>query len=508
MVTLRFELLAGRLHATPWSAHVNEGQVEWPPSPWRLLRTLLAASFRVPGRDERAVRALLLRLGDAHPSYALPPATFSHTRAYLSQEAGRDGKMVFDAFAAFDRHGGDAPAFEVDWPVTLDASERDLLSRLLAEVGYLGRAESWVRAALVEQGPRPEAWDRVEPSADGDVEIWTLVSEQEFHGWRSGMLHEGWREKDLPRDRFDALAMEPLALQKARWSSPPGAVVRRWIWHRGGLASRRPRPHGGTRPELARFALTGRVLPRLERALSLGDRLRRALMSCARNEGDGSTHEAFSGKEEGQAMRGGRHAYFVAADDDGDGAIDHLYAWHPRGFDHEAVSAIRRLRALWSAEGAVGESSYEITLVHLGAPEVLSGLDTIGGRRNPARSALFGTSRVWKSETPFVLFRHPKPRRRRDLPPDQVVLAIKHHEHLAAADVVDVRGWTRGETEHPRANWEAHRFLRVRREGGGSRGGDGGFGFTLEFARPVGGPFFLGYGAHFGLGSFRAVEEP
>ncbi len=508
MVTLRFELLAGRLHATPWTAHVNEGQVEWPPSPWRLLRALLAASFRLPGRDDRVVRALLLRLGDTFPSYALPPATFSHTRAYLSQETGRDGKMVFDAFAAFDRPNGETPAFEVDWPVALDASERDLLGRLLAEVGYLGRAESWVRASVVQPGPRPQAWHRVQPSSEGDVEIWTLVSEQAFELWRSAMLREGWREKDLPRDRFDALAMEPLVLQKARWSAPPGAVARRYVWHGGGPAPRHLRPHGRARPELARFALTGRVLPRLERALSLGDRLRRALMSCARNEGDGSTHEAFSGKEAGEAMRGGRHAYFVAADDDGDGAIDHLYAWHPTGFDDEAVSAIRRLRSLWSAEGAVGESTYEITLVHLGSPEVLAGLDAIGGRRNPARSALFGASRVWKSETPFVLFRHPKPRKGRDLPPDQARMAIEHHEHLAGAKLIDVRGWMRGETEHPRSSWEAHRFLRARREGGGSRGGEGAFGFTLEFATPVRGPIFLGYGAHFGLGSFRAVEEP
>ena len=33
---------AGRFHATPWGHHVNEGLPEWPPSPWRLLRALIA----------------------------------------------------------------------------------------------------------------------------------------------------------------------------------------------------------------------------------------------------------------------------------------------------------------------------------------------------------------------------------------------------------------------------------------------------------------------------------
>ena len=43
MITLSLRFLAGRFHATPWGHHVNEGCAEWPPSPWRLLRSLVAA---------------------------------------------------------------------------------------------------------------------------------------------------------------------------------------------------------------------------------------------------------------------------------------------------------------------------------------------------------------------------------------------------------------------------------------------------------------------------------
>ena len=42
MLAIEFKFLAGRFHATPWGRQVNEGAVEWPPSPWRLLRALIA----------------------------------------------------------------------------------------------------------------------------------------------------------------------------------------------------------------------------------------------------------------------------------------------------------------------------------------------------------------------------------------------------------------------------------------------------------------------------------
>src|SRR5690606_34470106 len=38
MPTVLVEFPGGRYHAPPWGHHVNEGQIEWPPCPWRLLR--------------------------------------------------------------------------------------------------------------------------------------------------------------------------------------------------------------------------------------------------------------------------------------------------------------------------------------------------------------------------------------------------------------------------------------------------------------------------------------
>ena len=40
--TLAFRFPLGRYHANPWDRAVNEGATEWPPSPWRILRALVA----------------------------------------------------------------------------------------------------------------------------------------------------------------------------------------------------------------------------------------------------------------------------------------------------------------------------------------------------------------------------------------------------------------------------------------------------------------------------------
>lgn len=45
-VTISIRFLTGRAHLHPWQTHHSEGRVEWPPSPWRLLRALVAVAGR------------------------------------------------------------------------------------------------------------------------------------------------------------------------------------------------------------------------------------------------------------------------------------------------------------------------------------------------------------------------------------------------------------------------------------------------------------------------------
>src|SRR5580704_686109 len=83
MTVLELKFLAGRYHATPWGRHVNEGVVEWPPSPWRLLRALVAVWRRTcPEVPEPQVKRILAALAQP-PRFSLPPNTVAHTRHYM-----------------------------------------------------------------------------------------------------------------------------------------------------------------------------------------------------------------------------------------------------------------------------------------------------------------------------------------------------------------------------------------------------------------------------------------
>jgi|GEM_PF-2746837 len=57
-LTISIRFLTGRAHLHPWQTHHGEGRVEWPPSPWRLLRALVAVAGRgittLPFPDEIA----------------------------------------------------------------------------------------------------------------------------------------------------------------------------------------------------------------------------------------------------------------------------------------------------------------------------------------------------------------------------------------------------------------------------------------------------------------------
>ena len=83
MIAISLRFLTGRFHATPWGHHVNEGVVEWPPSPWRLLRALVATFYRArpDGVTEGATAP-----HSGHPCCAtsiLPPASYNSAHTPL-----------------------------------------------------------------------------------------------------------------------------------------------------------------------------------------------------------------------------------------------------------------------------------------------------------------------------------------------------------------------------------------------------------------------------------------
>ena len=124
--------------------HANEGLVEWPPSPWRLLRALLATGYTAhywDGNLEKSMasspsdpgRSLIGKLASVLPRYRMPVASGAHSRHFMPLaviDKGREKTMlVFDTFAQIEDG-----AIAVTWDVTLDATETDLLAALVSSL--------------------------------------------------------------------------------------------------------------------------------------------------------------------------------------------------------------------------------------------------------------------------------------------------------------------------------------------------------------------------------------
>src|SRR4051812_35867824 len=128
-ITIKLKFPAGRYHATPWGRHVNEGVAEWPPSPWRFLRALVAVWKRTcPDLVESQVERILSALVPP-PLFHLPPHRVAHTRhampmnviarnykpSQAEKKAGKyqgDPTIVFDTFVSVSRNA----SLLIHWP--------------------------------------------------------------------------------------------------------------------------------------------------------------------------------------------------------------------------------------------------------------------------------------------------------------------------------------------------------------------------------------------------------
>lgn len=534
MIGLSIEFLAGRYHATPWNHQVNEGVVEWPPSPWRILRSLVSASYRLGEIPERSLLLeLMTTLAEGLPSYQLPQFTAAHTRHYMpvvNQSKWTTAKVI-DTFYALEGGAADPARLVVWWAdVALRSELRSLLERLCRHVSYLGRAESWVEMSLLAEDAKPEANAAVGLAGEA-VQVLAPLDQAGLVGFQSALNHlpkpkgkkKAW---GVPQDILQVLELDVGEMQRQGWSGIPGT---RWVSYGVAYPPVRRSPHRsmnpGTVPTVARFALAGPVLPKLTQALSVGERFRQALMAWSRDKA-GVSARVFSGKEgsdgaESSYRLGQGHAWYLPEVNER-GEIDQVVVFAADGFGEEnALRALGRLPKVWGNEGF----DLKTVLVSLGR------LDD-GINLAMKRQLVTGKGRSWKSLTPFVLARFPKkksidgsdflvdgaedqalrllgqlPHLGLDWVGERVVIADGDGDWLAIGQssedwVVRVRCRQEGVS---RFSWV--QFQRSRRHGNGSRGGDRGFWLEVEFGESVVGPIAIGYGAHFGLGVLVAGAE-
>jgi CRISPR-associated protein Csb2 len=488
VIGLELRFLAGRFHGNGWHHAHNEGIPEWPPSPWRVLRALVSAAYAEDlTRDQ--VEPLLEKLRGL-PRYQLPLASDAHTRHYMpdTDDANEKRSKVFDTFVAIDGGAKDPQPVIIGWDVVLDADERALLSRLARRISYLGRAESWAEASVVDVvDDRWSCWPNDESSSTNAMTLLALAPSEVHARWVEAQPRPK-KGLDVPRGLWDVLTFDGERFRDEGWSDVPGTQRARYVFDRPPFRRSvvpRPSSRKAAAPTVARYAIRSAVLPRMQDALLVSERLRVSAMSQSKRV-TGDAKEVFSGHS--SASNNHQHAMYLAASEGGKrpGFVDHLIISARGGFDEDDVVALQRLRGLWGRGG----HNLELILVGLGQAA------DFGGLAFP-RSPVLAASRVWESVTPFVPTRHPKFVRGVEV--DGIEQQIRRAcEQLLAVVPVSV------EAIGDRAEWA--KFRRHRLLGGGRRGPDRGFGARLTFEPPVTGPIALGYGSHFGLGLFSAVS--
>ncbi|MGQ0628091.1 MAG: type I-G CRISPR-associated protein Csb2 [Phycisphaerales bacterium] len=465
MIAITLNFPAGRYHATPWGRHVNEGAVEWPPSPWRLLRSLVAVWKRtIPDVPESAMKPIFEALAATPPRFILPPASTGHTRHYMPWEKGWQPDepvkrtKVFDAFVALDP---DSPLVAC-WPdAALGETERSVLAHLLANLNFLGRAESWCEARLLTADQAAAALEDgtlhhaapldTDSSADQqrEFELVRTLCPDPISAFASDHVTDqrvetievmvatknGTKAKKEKRtvavsvyDPNWHLCIETLRLHDQKWSDPPGSTWVSYTRPRGCFeikpaprkapARSSPRPA----PQFFRFALDSTVLPSVTDTLVVAESARAALIRRLvdvrgrRIYGQAWSRDlhksgqqpvplsgAFTGKDEaGNPATGHLHAYFLPTDEDLDSRLDHLTLFAQSGFAPDEITALQHLREIRVYGRADGEHPLRAILLSQGL------LD--GSAAPPIEGSPVARSCLWVSVTPYIATRHPKTR--------------------------------------------------------------------------------------------------
>lgn len=466
-VAIRFPL--GRYHATPWDRSVNEGGVEWPPSPWRLLRALVATWYtRWSELPAPVLDGLLDALGEP-PAYRTPEAAAGHTRHYLPGAGHKKGEtggteLTLDPYLRVAR---DAELL-VRWEAAeLTGEQRETLAKLLELVPYLGRADAVCQARLLDADPETDrGWWR--PAGDGDETVRLLAPTR-------------------PVQRA-ALELGTVEMRGQRRTVPPAST---WVTYRrdrpGAVSAGRARPEPPA-VNAVRFAVLADAPFRATHGILLADEVHRLVTRGL----DGGRPELLG---HGGAATDHKHAHWVPLPDGlGAGAeVTGLLVWVPAGLATEEVTAIievsnRRM------SGRRGGNGYEIK----GFPPTRLLLQAVGPVAQVAPE-LCRPARVWRSRTPYLPVRH----RKRESLDDYLTVDVATELRYRGRPGATV---TRPDPADGLPDRWARDFRRYRMDEhlGKSRRG---LGLGLEFEQEVCGPLLLGQLSHFGYGLFEPMAS-
>ena len=511
-LVLRQSFPLGRFHATPWRVNPFDDPFgEWPPSPWRLVRAVVARWYQwkreeYGSPDGAQLEELVRALCDSSFTFHLPvqarrgsPLRQYHPVEFRWEPPGKwKGKGKNRKAVPRMRTYGTSLAQDNYWCVPRDGAgavwwfvEGDRWTSQLAEaldqclerMVYFGRAEAFSLVRRLD-GPTPEPNCQPLDRPRSPASIRVLVPQ-----------------------RAATLADVECVTDQLAGSIPPGARVM--------YADIPPRLLTREEPvtlpirtdcRLVQLAVGWNVPPEPRALVRLTTRYRSAVLrellfikttnpattwTTAPKSVRQGLADMFGKDAEGQPLDGHRHTEFLTW---WEGRVPtRLLVWRGvRPFDSDEQTAILRAASRevsWAAAGPDADA-WKIRLVPLD-PAV-----------PPPPGFDYTAAAVWESLTPYVPPRHrlrgARPRAAEALPTQiRRELALRGVAAAEQVEVEEIREAIWVAVHVPRRKTVERSFLGDRR----------GYWLRLTFSEPVVGPLRLGHSSSFGLGLFRPVSQ-
>lgn len=500
LLVLRQSFPLGRFHATPWRINpFDDPYGEWPPSPWRLTRAVVARWYQwrretVGIWPEDEIQNLIRALCASDYRFYLPQQARQSIilRQYQPVEFGWNpatkkaaGTKSYGTSLAQDNAWCIPPEEDLFWFVEGDSWTPELaevLDQCLERIVYFGRAEALTRICRINEAP---------------ISANVTLSESRTSGSLVPVLVPCL---DATRTDVERVTQDPLAARNI----PQGARLL--------YARRPPRPPAREIPlrmpvrpttHLFQFALGWAVAPERRATVRLTARFRAAVLrNLIRIKAKGAAVRwsdapadlrdemvGMTGKDaQGEPLRGPRaHAEFLLWWDSG--VPTRLLVWRgARPFDEDEQEAILRAAAeelSWAAAGADAEA-WKIKLVPLDAAVT------------PPPGFDGASAKTWQTLTPYVPPRHylrgGKVRHSETIENQiQRELAARGYASgtkLLSVEEIGRQAWVA--VHVPRRESQKRPFIGDRR----------GQMLRLAFETPIIGPLRLGHSSSFGLGLF------
>ena len=497
----------GRFHANPWRAFsFDDPYGEWPPSPWRLLRAILARSYQitreVPSEKELAhqqLRGMLVRaFCTSRISWQLPTQSWRgpgiqqyHPSEFkkIPAEANKPGEKTYNTTKVKDNFWltpeCTSPLYWIlDGDTSLWPDELlDHLDASLARMTYFGRAESITHIERIQDNK--------------DIVVNCLLRDSRTATTVPVLCPTA----EATLTQVACMTNESVVSNS---TTPPGAV---WKYAERPPVAKAYRPRRPVKKlpptSVLQFAIGGRVFPPLKLWLRITEKFRGIVLRKLTKKRTGDTNAEFhmlppdiraefslmAGKDEhGQRLTGHRHAAFFLIPDE-EGKPSRLICYRKEPFtpeEQDSILAASEAPLAWDYKS----KDWQLRIVPLPKETPL-----------PSAQNIFAESKVWKTLAPYVPPLHVFRKNGKVRVGMEVESQIRSHlENLELPNV---------EISIIASESEAVEWVKVHRpnhrRGNQTNDDKRGYHIRLVFSEPVKGPLFLGHSSHFGLGLFAPV---